>query len=106
MDTRSRVASAMISAHETIPGQMSSSLVLVRMMTSKASPGRALLISWSRSAVEVKGLELRRREASQPPTTQSWKKRRRVPAAVEGTASCLSTTVSWTILAKLGQVLS
>ncbi|KAK6249431.1 hypothetical protein QQP08_009517 [Theobroma cacao] len=76
-----RVARARMSAHETMPGQESSIAVFARTMTSKASPGRDRLMSASRSAL-LKELEEIRTEASQPPTMQSWKKRRRVAAAV------------------------
>lgn len=44
-----------------------------------------------------------RTEASQPVTKQSWKKRRRVPAAVVGLAICFEVTVSETIFSTPGQ---
>ncbi|KAJ6949568.1 hypothetical protein NC651_003528 [Populus alba x Populus x berolinensis] len=50
-------------------------------------------MSASRSA-ELKGVEEMRMEASQPLGKQSWKKRRRVPAAVLGLVICLLVTVS------------
>lgn len=93
MVTRSRVAVARMSAQETVLGQESSRAVLARVTRSKASPGKERLMSASRSA-ELKGVEEMRMEASQPLGKQSWKKRRRVPAAVLGLVICLLVTVS------------
>ncbi|PON47470.1 peroxidase [Parasponia andersonii] len=101
MVTRSRAATARMSAQETVLGQASSRAVLARTTTSKASPGRERLMSASRSA-ELKGVEETRTEASQPPRKQSWKKRRRVPAAVVGLAICLLVTVCAMISSNLG----
>lgn len=66
-----------------MPGQESSRAVLARTTRSNASPGRERLMSASRSELE-KGVEEMRMEASQPSMRQSWKKRRRVAAAVVG----------------------
>nr|DAD34682.1 TPA_asm: hypothetical protein HUJ06_005322 [Nelumbo nucifera] len=104
MTTKSRAACARISAQETMPGQASSRAVLARTMRSKASPGRERLMSLSRSAL-LKTLEDMRTEASQPSTIQSWKKRRRVPAAVVGLVICLLVTMSRTISWNLGHAL-
>jgi len=93
MVTRSRVAMVRMSAQETVLGQESSRAVLARVTRSKASPGKERLMSASRSA-ELKGVEEMRMEASQPLGKQSWKKRRRVPAAVLGLVICLLVTVS------------
>ncbi|KAJ6949567.1 peroxidase [Populus alba x Populus x berolinensis] len=82
-----------MSAQETVLGQESSRAVLARVTRSKASPGKERLMSASRSA-ELKGVEEMRMEASQPLGKQSWKKRRRVPAAVLGLVICLLVTVS------------
>lgn len=95
------MACARMSAHETMPGQDSSSAVLVRITTSKASPGRERLISASRSAV-LKELEETRTEASQPSTMQSWKNMRRAAEAVVGVVICLLVMVSRMILSKSG----
>ncbi|KAK6913160.1 hypothetical protein RJ641_022761 [Dillenia turbinata] len=72
-----------MSAHDTTFGQASSRAVLALTMTSKPSPGRERLMSASRSAL-LKGVEEMRTEPSQPVRMQSWKKRRRVAAAVVG----------------------
>ncbi len=101
MVTRSRAATANMSAHETVLGQASSNAVLARTTTSKASPGRERLMSASRSA-ELKGVEETRMEASQPSTRQSWKKRRRVAAAVEGLVICLFVMVCWMVCSNVG----
>nr|DAD31043.1 TPA_asm: hypothetical protein HUJ06_009894 [Nelumbo nucifera] len=93
MVIKSRVAWAKMSAQDTTPGQVSSRAVLARTMRSKASPGRERFTSLSRSAL-LKALEEMRTEASQPSTMQSWKKRRRVPAAVVGLVICLLVTIS------------
>lgn len=103
MVTRSRTASARMSAHDTMPGQVSSRVVLARVTTSKASAEREWFISASRSAT-LKLLEATSIDASQPSTMQSWKKRRRVPAAVAGWADCFRVTVSRTILGNSGHV--
>lgn len=97
------MATARMSAQETMPGHWSSSAVLMRVTTSKPSPGRERLMSESRSAL-LKALEAMRTEASHPSTMQSWKKRRRAAAAVVGEASCLSVTTCWTIFSKSGHV--
>jgi hypothetical protein len=73
------------------------------MTRSKASPGRERLMSASRSAL-LNWLLLMKVEASQPETKQSWKKTRRVPAAVVGLDSCLLVTASEMIFAMAGQV--
>ena len=86
-----------------MPGQASSREVLARTTRSKASPGRERLISASRSAL-LNEFEEMRTEASQPSTMQSWKKTRRVPAAVVGLLICLVVTVSRMIFSKSGQV--
>lgn len=105
MVIRSRVAVARMSAHETILGHSSSSAVLARVMRSKPSPARERLMSASRSAL-LKALEEMRMEASQPPTMQSWKKRRRVAEAVLGVLSCLSVMTCSMICENLGHDLS
>lgn len=87
------MAAARMSAQETVLGQESSRAVLARTTTSKASPGRERLMSALRSAA-LKGVEEMRMEASQPLGRQSWKKRRRVAAAVVGLVICLLVTVS------------
>lgn len=92
MTMRFWVAAARISEQETMPGHSSSRLVLIRVIMSKPSPGSDKLMSASRSAL-LKELEAMRMEASQPSTIQSWKKSRRVAAAVVGEASCLSATI-------------
>ena len=86
-----------------MPGQESSRAVLARTTRSKASPGRERLISASRSAW-LKGFVEMRTEASQPSTMQSWKKRRRVPAAVVGLLICFVVTVSRMMELKSGHV--
>ncbi|KAL5582476.1 hypothetical protein UlMin_014918 [Ulmus minor] len=101
MVTRSRVATARMSAQETVSGQASSRAVLALTTTSNPSPGRERLMSASRSAV-LKGVEEMRTEASQPLRRQSWKKRRRVAAAVEGLVICLFVTVSCMISSNRG----
>lgn len=90
-----------MSEQETTPGQASSSAVLARTTTSNPSPGSDRLISASRSAL-LKGVEETRMDASQPPTKQSWKKRRRVAAAVVGEVICLFVVVSCIICSNLG----
>lgn len=70
-------------------------------MTSNASPGRERLMSASRSAL-LKGVEVMRMEESQPLRRQSWKKRRRVAAAVVGLVICLLVIVSCMIWLNLG----
>jgi len=93
MIRRSRVAVASMSEQETVLGQESSRAVLIRTMRSKESPGRERLMSLSRSAL-LKGVEERRTEASQPlGRRQSWRKRRRVAAAVVGDWICFEVTV-------------
>ena len=87
-----------------MPGHSSSRAVLARMIRSKESPGREKLISASRSAT-LKELEEIRMEASQPSTMQSWKKRRRVPAAGGGNASCFSVMSCCMISWNFGDVL-
>uniref|UniRef100_A0A8R7PGB8 Uncharacterized protein n=1 Tax=Triticum urartu TaxID=4572 RepID=A0A8R7PGB8_TRIUA len=102
--TRSRAASARMSAQETVPGQAASSAALARATASKASPGRERLISAARSGVRSEESGETRTEASQPETKQSWKKRRSVPAAVDGLACCLAATTSETICSARGQL--
>lgn len=60
-------------------------------------------MSASRSAL-LKGVEEISTEASQPPIKQSWKKRRRVAAAVVGDEICLLVVVSCNICSNLGHV--
>lgn len=62
-------------------------------------------MSASRSAV-LKCVEETRIEASRPPLIASWKKRRRVAAAVVGLVICLFVTVSRTMSRNLGQDLA
>lgn len=88
---------------KNVPGHSSSREALARMTRSKASPGRERLISESRSAL-LNWLLLMKVDASHPETKQSWKKTRRVPAAVVGLDSCLLVTASDTIFSMLGQV--
>lgn len=101
MVVRSRAATASMSAQDTTPGQESSRADLARTTRSKASPGRERLMSASRSAL-LKGVEEMRMEPSQPSMRQSWKKRRRVAAAVVGLVICLLVTVSCIICSNLG----
>lgn len=97
MMRRSRVAVTRMSEQETVFGQASSRAVLMRTITSKASPGRERLMSLSRSVL-VKGVEERRMEESQPlGRRQSWRKRRSVAAAVVGDWICFEVMVCWTI---------
>ncbi|PON95867.1 peroxidase [Trema orientale] len=103
MVTKSRAAVARISAQETMPGHSSSSAVLTRVTRSKPSPERERLMSASRSAL-LKALVATRMEASQPSTRQSWKRRRRVAAAVVGAANCLSCTICRMISGNFGHV--
>lgn len=95
------MATAKMSAQETVFGQVSSNAVLARTITSKESPGRERLISASRSA-ELKGVEEMRMEASQPFIKQSWKKRRSVAAAVVGLVICLLVMVSRMVCSNAG----
>lgn len=92
-----------MSEQETVPGQASSRAVLARTTRSKASPGRERLMSASRSGGGARGAAERRMEPSQPVPKQSWKRTRRVAAAVVGVEICLEVTVSWTIWWKRGQ---
>lgn len=81
------VAEARMSAQDTTPGQESSSAVLIREIRSNPSPAREWLMSCSISGL-VKAAHFTRTEASEPSTAQSWKKRRRVAAAVAGNSFC------------------
>lgn len=92
-----------MSEQETTPGQESSNAVLARITTSKPSPGKERLMSASRSALE-KWVEEIKTEASQPSMKQSWKKRRRVAAAVVGEVICLLVVVCSMICENLGHV--
>ncbi len=63
--TRSRVAIARISAHETTPGQIFSNAVLAWVTASNASPANERLMGASLSAW-FPGVDARSTDASQP----------------------------------------
>ncbi|XP_052175941.1 uncharacterized protein LOC127790455 [Diospyros lotus] len=92
---------ARISEQETTLGHASSRAILARVIRSKASPGRFSLMSEPISTL-LKALGEMRTEASQPSTMQSWKKVRRMAAAVVGLEICFVVTVSCMIWSNLG----
>ncbi|KAM7484280.1 hypothetical protein LguiA_000289 [Lonicera macranthoides] len=67
---RSWATTVRMSAHDIMPGHVSSNAIFIQDMASYASPRRDWSSRASRSAV-LNALEEMRREASQPPTMQS-----------------------------------
>uniref|UniRef100_J3MI57 Uncharacterized protein n=1 Tax=Oryza brachyantha TaxID=4533 RepID=J3MI57_ORYBR len=100
----SLVAMASMSAQETLSRQpgTASTAALALMTVSKPSPARERLFGWSFSAV-LFAVDATTTDASQPPTKQSWKKRRTVAPTVTNVCWNFFDTASRTTDSTLGQ---